>query len=1011
GIKTVKEYKTCYKQDPQLLREPNTVYNEWTSWGGFLRGEPKRSHYKTLAEAQIAAQRLGIKTVKEYQARYKQDPQLPSNPHVFYSEWTSWDYFLIPTHADCLIKAKTLAQMAGIQSAREYAMRYEKLNVSLPRHPDRVFRKEWVDWFDFLGISRKLFYSYNEASRLVRDEGITTKAQYDKYRVNSGDSRLYRNPHDHYDEWVNWYVFFDTQEPFQPQYIRGKYKPWKTAINKFMKKARGGSSKKTSLCKFQRLYIEKYGLGYSPVEFLTSGTADKKLYSEFLDEAFPSSQKNKAANHINEFIDYILRTDLTLEDKETGELIRIDDAENPFQNIYVDEIREVGKSETIKPRLQFQFVKNAREWIIPNDAKTFIDLDHLYEGFDSDWHEIHPSLIDKSDPNYVGKELEVGNKTKHYIWSPINWIHTYVLMELTLRGVQIAYNDSGEGDVEIPVLDENGKIFWRKNNGPLVGQTKNQSMVKKYPNGALGYYSTTNKTSNVGNGLSVPWIPEKVAYWLIRLREWQSKYNPIQEATPWTECKRTNLNELQLRAKGCNCFLFRGYGQVEAISFQASLANRIAASLYHTQPEGITLATCKSDKLNSVSHYESPYSPHAMRVGLISALVFEYGLPIEIVMKIVGHSSIVMTLYYCKTSSADLIKRMEEGEKKALQRETYAVQRHIEQQQIEAVKNQLASNSEEILSLLNNNVPGANFTFSDIGICPFANSRCHEGGEEINNSRLYAPVPEGYLGKQNCVRCRFFVTGPAYIGGLLSIGNEISLQANLQSQQYSKIEKKISGNESQLNELDIQEYERLRQGIELSSKAKRFEIERELRKLRTELEKSAAKMDVFLCDLQCIYRLLKQCQDLLNKQSSTGNSNELMLLKHSNVELALELEETSTFHQLSEVCENAQIYDSANADIAITPRSQMLDRMADCNGMKPFLYKLTGQQQLEVGNQMTKLLLLRLKSWEKVSEIVEGTLHFADLTESERLIERDIALLSNDVAELPIEKELQFVAV
>jgi ABC-type lipopolysaccharide export system ATPase subunit len=384
---------------------------------------------------------------------------------------------------------------------------------------------------------------------------------------------------------------------------------------------------------------------------------------------------------------------------------------------------------------------------------------------------------------------------------------------------------------------------------------------------------------------------------------------------------------------------------------------------------------------------------------LISAFAFEYGLPIEIIMKIVGHSSIIMSIYYCKTNSSELAKRMEEGEKKALKNKAYAIQRHIEQQKIDDIKNQLAANSEEILCLLDNTVPGANFTFSDIGICPFANSRCSEGGEVINNSKIRASVPKGYLGKQNCVRCRFFVTGPAYLGGLLSLHNEISLQSTRQSHQYSEIEKKIQLFETQLNKLDIQEYDNNIQNSEFSGETRRLEIGREL---KTESEKAATKMDMFLCDLQSTYRLLKQCQDLLNKKSLTNGSDELMLIKPSNMELVLEVEETSTFHQLSEVCENAEIYDSANADLAITPRSQMLDRMADYNGMKPFLYQLTEQQQLAVGNQMTKLMLARLKSWERVSEFVEGELNFDDLTENERVLEKEFFQLTK-------QKNLQII--
>ncbi|BCG63313.1 MAG: hypothetical protein methR_P1014 [Methyloprofundus sp.] len=182
-----------------------------------------------------------------------------------------------------------------------------------------------------------------------------------------------------------------------------------------------------------------------------------------------------------------------------------------------------------------------------------------------------------------------------------------------------------------------------------------------------------------------------------------------------------------------------------------------------------------------------------------------------------------------------------------------------------------------------------------------------------------------------------------------------------------------------------------------------LELQRELRRLNTEVEIAATKMDVFFCDLQCLHRLLVKCQDLLNNtHSNNDGNNDLMLIKQSQAEIIIELEETSDFHQLSEVCENAEIYISSSADLAITQRSQMLDKMADLNGIKPFLFKLTEQQQLELGNQVTKLMLARLKSWEEVTELVEGNIQFADLPDGGQTLKKGIDALCQNKSFTPI---------
>lgn len=59
---------------------------------------------------------------------------------------------------------------------------------------------------------------------------------------------------------------------------------------------------------------------------------------------------------------------------------------------------------------------------------------------------------------------------------------------------------------------------------------------------------------------------------------------------------------------------------------------------------------------------------------------------------------------------------------------------------------------------------------------------------------------------QNCLRCRHFVTGPVFIGGLLYIANEISLQAAIQFDHIADINSKIAEVSQAIEELDDAEY-------------------------------------------------------------------------------------------------------------------------------------------------------------------------------------------------------------
>lgn len=888
-----------------------------------------------------------------------------------------------------LAELKTICQNHGIKNTIDYKARYKDV-PGLPAHPERLFRNEWSSYSEFFSIPD--FKPYLDLKKEVQEQKIKSKREYTSWVNSLNDPRYPRAPEEAYgDEWENWFDFCGKEKPFKPDYISEPYSLWAEKIREFMKQAYGGGSKETHLCRFVRIYVEKHDKSLSPQELLTKKRVNIKPFREELKKLPTDNYRRNIILAVTEFLDYVISNDLTVEDDETGEIIRVMEARNPFLLLVDDKsVTAPTRNESTKPCLQYHFVQKAQEWIIPEGAKHFQDLTHLQK-FDTDWVKVSPNLIDYSDPDCVVRKQ--GNQ--YYLWCPIDWIHTYALTKVPLRGRQIAYNDSGEGDKEIADLDADGSIAWVKNVSPLAGTTKAQSFIKKLPDGNQGMYITTNKTSNNGAGYSIPWIPDDLAYWLVRLRKWQQKYNPLSEATPWTQCVRTNLNEIQLKAKGLNCFLFRAFNDIEPKNPGSALTMRLAAALYHIQPSSLKLAELKGSSYR-LSNYKSKYTPHAMRVSLITAYIMDMGMPVEIVMKVVGHSSIVMSIYYCKVTQRDIRQRFEEAEKKALKSQAEATQAAIEQNNIESVKNQLVGTNQDLLRSLTNDVPAGNYVFRDYGICPFAASRCDDGGEEIGATKVHSPTPSGYLGCQNCLRCRHFITGPVFLGGLLSITNEILLEANDQSEICRQLQEKVSAINEELYELDRQEYLANVQQTHFDT-SRRSSLEFKLRKLESEYESAAKKMDMLLCDLQAAYKLIQLSQSVANGQSEADDTN-LALIKMPDSEIQIEIDDTSHFQQLHEVCENATVYESCNPSRAIMPRSQLLDRMANFNDLAPSLFMLSQEEQLTVGNQLVALFKARLKSWEKVNRLVSGQLKLADLVGPEKIERSEIELITKDSA-------------
>ncbi len=152
-------------------------------------------------------------------------------------------------------------------------------------------------------------------------------------------------------------------------------------------------------------------------------------------------------------------------------------------------------------------------------------------------------------------------------------------------------------------------------------------------------------------------------------------------------------------------------------------------------------------------------------------------------------------------------------------------------------------------------------------------------------------------------------------------------------------------------------------------------------------------MDMFLCDLQAAFKLVKQSQ-AATTQELGDSAKSLTLIKKADAELNIAIEETSLIQQLQEVCENAIIYESASASLAITPRSQLLDRMASFNNFAPTLFLLPEKVQLEAGNQMVQLLLSRLKTWQRVTDLVTGAITLEDLSDDESISSSEIQLIT-----------------
>jgi hypothetical protein len=1028
GLTSAVEYFAGYKQDRLLPASPNVVYrDDWAGfgrWYGFL-GNEKKDTYQTIQEASKAAMALGLTSSVEYLAGHKQDALLPACPDgVYRDDWADfgrWYGFLGNEKKDTyqtIQEASKAAISLGLRSITEYKAGY-KQDALLPSNPNVVYRDDWADfggWYSFFDNEKKDTYqTIQAASTVAISLGLRSLTEYKKgYKQ---DARLPVNPNEAYkDDWADfgrWYGFLGNESPkISRDDITELHIKWGKLFDLYIDELqRNITAKKRTTLSFIVNFIIQYDYPVLPEEFLLRTTKfDKKQYESFLQYHFPKNYSSMHHVMIKDFLQYALNTLCILEDEDEKTIHP--DFRNPVARFesHILEIKPDRLDESDKPALAYTHVVAAREWVIPIEAKNFNDLKHLHDVTTKDWFEVDPSLIDESDPDCVYRIARIeqnidGRRTSKkvtQVWSPVRFLATYSLLTIPARGQQLLWCDSGEADSRLPNI-VNGEVKFSANTSSLVQskskKKKEQGFIKEYGDNEIGLRFTTNKTSRTEGGYSIPWCPEGYDYWMIKLRNWQSKYNPLSDLTKWSDIPmRQAVGDKILRHRGSNCFLFRQMNS--SFPYLPTILTSSIPYVLHqieTSDNPLTIMKAKNDGLLS---YNTIYTPHSMRVSLITAFVVDAKVPVHIVQKLVGHARLVMTIYYTKVGLAEIRDELSDAHKRSLANSTTRLEQELRNKNIEEIKNELVGNDLIYLDSLSANHSSSAFSFSDIGICPLGGGRCEVGGECVDpkaKNKKYLPVPVGHLGVKNCPRCRFFITSPSHIGGLMAVQNEVAYK-------QTKIENKLNKLLSTIKELKKERYINDRNG-DVFIKAT------ELQKAETHLELISEEKNMYLGDMISLIRLITQCIALSNELTKDETTGENALIVNSTEdELSWSLDEAEgEFHQLSAVCANATIYTLTDGSDAAVRRTQLIDKMAYINGIDSRIYMLSPEQQLVVGNQFSTLLKDRLKSWGNVEKIMSNEVYLSDLTGADKLqkIQSEVkALLLGHSVKLNVKKPL-----
>ncbi len=791
-----------------------------------------------------------------------------------------------------------------------------------------------------------------------------------------------------------------------------KMEDWRGLVAEWMKDQKSSVARRREvLDKFLIHYIHGQDLERNYGRFLLRETEKPDFSLVIVDakrKGRNSLQKEdvKTNNFAADFLDWVLATKLG--DPDTGEWDR-SRFHNPIQRLTQSGL--ATNTESDKASLSIRYIRELRSMLA--EGRHFRDWTWAQQAMErgktgSDWFVVDPSLIDFKDPDCVHRKRTATRREKEKgcpaevweMWSPVRAVAMYIKLELPLRTFQVRMLDSGEADTWRYIHSPGGGGFVLNHNPLARGSEKRPSQRGVFHRTSVekeaGFYINTNKTADINKaenekGYVIPWANDEVLYWLEKLRNWQERYNPIAAPTPWTELERKHFGKTPqhsdvLAQRGPACFLFRdptdGKGDKPLTNIALSIfwykllarLEKRCADNGETLDNGTPLRFVDPD-----SSKGTVFPLHALRVSLISYFILDLKLPIAVVSKMIaGHATIIMTLYYTKFGKAYMREVLSEAEKNELEAERNNHRRFLADATLEQVSRRFAYVSEDaVRSAISNRGAVAAFVFDDKGICPNGASLCDVGGERLRPDSTvsdYAPVP-GFPQERNCVCCRFFMTGPAFLPGLIAHFNAVSEKTHRQSARYSSLQDKLTYLEDEQREAerDNQPFARLR----------------ELDALNKHAESEALILNKYMNDLQATNHLIQRSIQIAEDKTTEGVK---LVAKGGMTDLRVGfIESQSVLHQLEVVCENAVIYPEIDPGRAHIRRSQMLDAMMRYNGMEPVMMYLEEDEQLLVGNAVMQLIQARTGSIQSALPYAECRLKLEEIGIAKHKVLEEIA--------------------
>jgi hypothetical protein len=334
---------------------------------------------------------------------------------------------------------------------------------------------------------------------------------------------------------------------------------------------------------------------------------------------------------------------------------------------------------------------------------------------------------------------------------------------------------------------------------------------------------------------------------------------------------------------------------------------------------------------------------HSLRVSLITALALDGKVPLETMYRIVGHSRLVMTLYYIKPGTRYTLDLLSEAAKRMEAQKEQSLLRFLQDTEYEQLLKDAICNDRSSLAAVIPRHPAARNAAGwmplHIGICLAGGNNsevsgnhslngCHDGGPGIvrrGEKMRHGPVPGG---SRNCVRCRWFVTEPKHLVALAGHYDTLSWHCD-------EAKRAASDREDELKVLK-------RQRADAEDVGQPFSKYPALVRAEVLFEKAMKKFSDYAQDVSTCRDFILRCIAAHN-QGQDGMQQLVPFGDGGELKAALEATDSELL-QISGVCQNAEIFPEEDTGNAVYRQADFLDATL-MREKKPAVFLLMNEKE------------------------------------------------------------------